>query len=112
MEKSCQLHLTAALSPGKEPPVPIEPQSRSGFYGEEKNLTPAGNRTPAVQPIAILTGLSRQKSNLCINNCPRFERKIALLFRFVRALKMNRTKAHCIKHVEIELTHLSVPIKN
>jgi hypothetical protein len=28
------------------------PQSRSGHYGEEKNLTPAGNRTPVVQPIA------------------------------------------------------------
>jgi hypothetical protein len=30
-----------------------EPQSRSGRYGEEKNLTPAGNRSPAVQPVAL-----------------------------------------------------------
>jgi hypothetical protein len=27
------------------------PQSRSGRYGEEKNLTSVGNRTPVVQPI-------------------------------------------------------------
>jgi hypothetical protein len=28
------------------------PQSRSGRDGEEKNLTPAWNRTPAVQPVS------------------------------------------------------------
>jgi hypothetical protein len=28
------------------------PQSRSGRCGEETNLTPAGNQTPAVQPVA------------------------------------------------------------
>jgi hypothetical protein len=28
------------------------PQSQSGHHGEEKNLGPTGNRTPAVQPIA------------------------------------------------------------
>jgi hypothetical protein len=27
------------------------PQSRSGRYGEEKNLTPARNRTSVVQPV-------------------------------------------------------------
>jgi hypothetical protein len=40
-----QLHTPAALSPGKEP------QSRSGRYGEETNLTSAGNRTAAVEPV-------------------------------------------------------------
>jgi hypothetical protein len=30
------------------------PQSRSGLYGEYKNLAPAGDRTPAVQPVARL----------------------------------------------------------
>jgi hypothetical protein len=30
------------------------PQSRSGHYGEDKNLVPARNRTPAVQPVACL----------------------------------------------------------
>jgi hypothetical protein len=28
------------------------PKSRSGRFGEEKNLAPAGNQTPAVQPVA------------------------------------------------------------
>jgi hypothetical protein len=28
------------------------PQNRSGCYEGEKNLSPAGNRTPAVQPAA------------------------------------------------------------
>jgi hypothetical protein len=27
-----------------------EPQSRSGSYGEEKNLASVGNQTPVVQP--------------------------------------------------------------
>jgi hypothetical protein len=31
------------------------PPSRSGRYGEEKNLDPAGNQTSAAQPIAIPT---------------------------------------------------------
>jgi hypothetical protein len=35
------------------------PQSRSGRYWEEKNLTLAGIWTPAVQPVAIPTELSR-----------------------------------------------------
>jgi hypothetical protein len=40
-----------SLLPRKEPPVPIGgPQSRSGDV--EKIVAPAGNRTPAVQPIA------------------------------------------------------------
>jgi hypothetical protein len=33
------------------------PQSPSGHYGEQKDLAPAGNRTMAVQPIAIVTEL-------------------------------------------------------
>jgi hypothetical protein len=48
----------------KSPRYPLEtrlggPQSRSGRCGEEKNLASAGNRTPAVQPVPILTELSR-----------------------------------------------------
>jgi hypothetical protein len=35
------------------------PQSQSGRNVEEKNLSSAGNRTPAVQPVAIPTELSR-----------------------------------------------------
>jgi hypothetical protein len=41
---SGQLQSAAVLLPGKGP------HSRSGRWGEEKNLTPAGNRTPDVQP--------------------------------------------------------------
>jgi hypothetical protein len=57
MEVSGKLHALAALPPGKEPPVLIRyeagwAQSRSGRCGEEKNLAPAGNRTPVVQPVA------------------------------------------------------------
>lgn len=49
---SGQLHAATALSPGEEPRNPLNrkqdgPQSRSGCC-EEKNLAPAGNRTPAV----------------------------------------------------------------
>jgi hypothetical protein len=42
---------------GKDPRYPLHrrlggPQSRSGRFGEEQNLAPAGSPTPAVQPIA------------------------------------------------------------
>jgi hypothetical protein len=40
MEVSGKLHAPAALTPGKEPPVPIVTQSRSGQFGEEKILDP------------------------------------------------------------------------
>jgi hypothetical protein len=64
MEVSCQIHAPAALLPGKKPPLLILwkaglPQSASERYGEEKNLAPAGKRTPALQPVAIPTELSR-----------------------------------------------------
>jgi hypothetical protein len=38
-------------------------QTRSGRSGEEKISYPAGNRTPAVQPIAIPTELPREYVN-------------------------------------------------
>jgi hypothetical protein len=64
MEVSGQVHVPVALTRGNSPRHSMNrkfggSQSRSGRYGEKKNLTPAGNRTPAVQPIAIPTGLSR-----------------------------------------------------
>jgi hypothetical protein len=42
----------------KSPRHPLDrklggPQSRSGRFGEEKHFAPDGNRTPAVQPVAI-----------------------------------------------------------
>jgi hypothetical protein len=63
MEVSGQLHTPAALPPRKEPRYPSDtrlggPQSRFGLC-EERNLAPAGNQTPAVQPVGILTELSR-----------------------------------------------------
>jgi hypothetical protein len=57
MEVSGQLHAPAALPPRQEPSGThltggwVGPKSRSGCCGEEKNLAPAGNRTPAVQPV-------------------------------------------------------------
>jgi hypothetical protein len=55
MEVSGRLHAPAALPPGKQPPEPIGkeggPQSRSGRCEEEKALAPAGNQTPAIQPV-------------------------------------------------------------
>jgi hypothetical protein len=53
MEVSGQLHSPAAFSPRKEPPYPSDrrlggPQSRCV---EEKNIAPAGNRIPALQPL-------------------------------------------------------------
>jgi hypothetical protein len=65
MEVSCQLHAPAVSLSGKEPPsqCPLDrkldgPQSRSGRYGEEKNLASTGNRTPSVQLLDIPTELS------------------------------------------------------
>jgi hypothetical protein len=47
-----------------------EPQKRSGGCGEEKNVAPAGNRTRAVQPIAIpsphIGSNSSGKSCVCL----------------------------------------------
>jgi hypothetical protein len=40
MEVSGQIHVPATLPPGKEPLVPIGPQSRSARGGEEKNSQP------------------------------------------------------------------------
>jgi hypothetical protein len=58
-----QLHAPVALSQEKEhaPRYTLDrklggPQSRSERR-EEKNLSPAGNRTPAVQPVTIPTEL-------------------------------------------------------
>jgi hypothetical protein len=61
MVVSGQLHATTAL-----PRYSLEwsfgrPQSRSGRYGEEKNIALAGNRTPAVHPVA--QSLYRLQSN-------------------------------------------------
>jgi hypothetical protein len=64
MEVCGQLQGLAALVPRKSFWHPLDgrldgPHSRSGRRGEEENLTPAGNRTPAVQSVAIPTELSR-----------------------------------------------------
>jgi hypothetical protein len=40
------------VPPEKEPPVLTGPQNQSGRCGDEKHLAPAGNPTPAVQPVA------------------------------------------------------------
>jgi hypothetical protein len=60
---SGQLHAPATLPLGKSPWYPPDwrlggPQSWSGRYEEEKNLAPAKNWTPTIQPITILTELS------------------------------------------------------
>jgi hypothetical protein len=49
-----QFHASAGSPSGKFPRYPLGrklggPQSRSGRYGEEKNLSPSGNQT---QPLA------------------------------------------------------------
>jgi hypothetical protein len=69
MGVSGQLHALADLPQGKSPRYPLDrrlggPQSRYGRCGEEENLAPAGNRTPAVQPVAIPTELSRLLSEM------------------------------------------------
>jgi hypothetical protein len=70
MEVSGQLHVPAALPPGKVPRYPLDrrlggPQSRSGRCGEEKNLALHGNRTRIVQPVATpLYGLSHPDSSM------------------------------------------------
>jgi hypothetical protein len=51
MEVSDELHVPAALPPGKEPPVPLnrrlgKPQNRSGRCGVKKNLLPLLESNP------------------------------------------------------------------
>jgi hypothetical protein len=58
MGVSGQLHAPAALPPGEKPPVPIgqeagwAPEPVSKLWSTEISLAPAGNRIPAVQPVA------------------------------------------------------------
>jgi hypothetical protein len=60
MEVGGQLHAPAASLLGKEPPVPIAQEA--GWVREPvwtlsrrgKSVAPAGNRTPAVHPVARL----------------------------------------------------------
>jgi hypothetical protein len=57
MDVSAQLHVPATLPLGKNPQYPLDrrlgsPQNRFGRCEEEKNFAPAGNRAPAVQPVA------------------------------------------------------------
>jgi hypothetical protein len=70
MEVSGQLHVPAALPPGKSPWYPLDrklggPQSRSGRGGEEKNsqpppgMEPLNPHRPARSLVAIPTELSR-----------------------------------------------------
>jgi hypothetical protein len=69
LEVCGQLHAPAALPPGKEPPVPIgqeagcAPEPVWTLWRREKSCT-AGNRTRAVQPVAIPTELTRRLSSL------------------------------------------------
>jgi hypothetical protein len=64
MEVNDQLHAPAALFPWKEPPVPIvqeaalAPEPVWMLWSREKCLAPAGNPTPAAQPVAIQTEVS------------------------------------------------------
>jgi hypothetical protein len=54
MEMSYQLHASAALLSQEKPPDKKfgEAQSRSGRCIEDKNLSSAWDRIPAVQPVA------------------------------------------------------------
>jgi hypothetical protein len=63
MEVNVQLNASAALPPGKRPRCRFYtglggPQSRSKFYGEEKNLLPL----PGIESRPISTELSRRKA--------------------------------------------------
>jgi hypothetical protein len=80
MEGNGQLHALAALHQRKLLSVPTGketcgPHSRSGQCEEEKNIVPARNRTPAIQPIthsytnwAIQTPL-QQKETVNMDSC-------------------------------------------
>jgi hypothetical protein len=73
---SGQLHVSAALPPGKLSWYWLDrrldgPQNRSGHCGEKKILDPTGSRTPtplssSSQPVAISTALSGIKITVCI----------------------------------------------
>jgi hypothetical protein len=65
----------------------VGPQSRSGNCGEEKNLTFAGNRAPAVQPLAQI---SKRIDSVCktpysINQSLEY----FILFSFSRVVQAN-----------------------
>jgi hypothetical protein len=63
MKVSSQYHAPTTLSRCKNSPwYPLDRRlswrkNRNRSYGEDKNLAPAWNRTPGVQPIAVLTEL-------------------------------------------------------
>jgi hypothetical protein len=65
MDVTGQLHGPAALSPEKEPPVPLRYEARRApesvwmLWSKAKCIASATNRTPAAQPVAVLTDLSR-----------------------------------------------------
>jgi hypothetical protein len=64
MEVSGHRYTSVALPWGKSSQYPLDgrigvPQNRSERYGKEKNCPPAGNRIPAVQPVAIPTEVPR-----------------------------------------------------
>jgi hypothetical protein len=63
MEGNGQFHVPTALPPGKEPPVPVRYEAgwvpESAWTTWRIHLVSAGNKTPAVQPVAIPTELSR-----------------------------------------------------
>jgi hypothetical protein len=78
---SGQLHVSAALPPGKVPRYPLDrklsgPHNRSGRCREEKILDPSGTRTPTYRSfspylVAILTALSSSspifRRTYCLN---------------------------------------------
>jgi hypothetical protein len=58
MEMNAYFHVPAVLLPGKDPLIPTVwkaewPQIWSGCYGDEKNIAPTRNQTPAIYPVAV-----------------------------------------------------------
>jgi len=68
MEVSGELHVTAALPPGKEPRYLLDrrvcgPQSCSGCGGEEKNSQP----TPGIEYVTVCMKISLGFKFKCLN---------------------------------------------
>jgi hypothetical protein len=89
MDVSGQLQARAALLPEKQLLVPIgyagwAPEPVWTLYKGEKSNTTAGNRTLAVQPLAVPTQLSRPR-NRCIYKYNTYKASIKALYRTTKA---------------------------
>jgi hypothetical protein len=101
----------------KTPLYPLDrrlcrPQSRSGRCSEEKNFDPAGNRTSAVQPVAVPTKLFRlhkKHTHACLINYATSDQELQLPKRLGGARTTDRglTRFVVYNEAQQEMRHVT-----